>query len=360
MSRYVSNALYDIPFWLNIAFIQDTADQNPLIRALAIRTMSTLRAEKILSYLGDPLSRCLRDENPYVRKTAALCVAKVYELKPELCVDFGFVDVLRDLVGDGNPMVVANAVTALSDIHEASIMATQSASQNPTTPRDPDEDDVSSPVIPAQKFIIDSATLSKLLLALNECSEWGRIAILNALAKYQASGIEESEQICERVMPQFQHSNGAVVLGAVKVCAFLILFCRCQADNIILPSQVIMVHMRNVEKQELITQMIRKMAPPLGKCMVSVGIISRSVWLMIRTYFLSLVTLISSPPEIQWVALRNINLLLQKRPDILANEMRVFFCKYNDPPYVKVEKLDVMVRLASERNVDTLLGELKE
>ena len=40
--------------------------------------------------------------------------------------------------------------------------------------------------------------------------------------------------------------------------------------------------------------------------------------------------------------------------------MRVFFCKYNDPPYVKVEKLDIMVRLANERNVDTLLGELKE
>lgn len=62
----------------------------------------------------------------------------------------------------------------------------------------------------------------------------------------------------------------------------------------------------------------------------------------------------------QWVALRNINLLLQKRPDILANEMRVFFCKYNDPSYVKVEKLEIMVRLANERNVDTLLGELKE
>ena len=74
----------------------------------------------------------------------------------------------------------------------------------------------------------------------------------------------------------------------------------------------------------------------------------------------STVTLISSPPEVQWVALRNINLLLQKRPDILANEMRVFFCKYNDPPYVKVEKLDIMVRLASERNVDTFLGELRE
>jgi hypothetical protein len=30
-----------------------------------------------------------------------------------------------------------------------------------------------------------------------------------------------------------------------------------------------MVHMRNVEKQELITQMIRKMAPPLGKSKVA-------------------------------------------------------------------------------------------
>lgn len=40
--------------------------------------------------------------------------------------------------------------------------------------------------------------------------------------------------------------------------------------------------------------------------------------------------------------------------------MRVFFCKYNDPEYVKVEKLEIMVRLASEKNVDTLLGELKE
>lgn len=72
------------------------------------------------------------------------------------------------------------------------------------------------------------------------------------------------------------------------------------------------------------------------------------------------VTLVSSPPEIQWVALRNINLILQKNPDVLSNEMRVFFCKYNDPAYVKLEKLDIMVKISSEKNVDTLLSELKE
>jgi len=58
--------------------------------------------------------------------------------------------------------------------------------------------------------------------------------------------------------------------------------------------------------------------------------------------------------------LRNISLILQKYPQILSNELRVFFCKYNDPPYVKLEKLDIMMKLASEENADQLLMELKE
>ena len=62
----------------------------------------------------------------------------------------------------------------------------------------------------------------------------------------------------------------------------------------------------------------------------------------------------------QYVALRNIDLLLQSQPNILDKELRVFFCKYNDPPYVKFQKLEIMVRIANERNVDQLLAELKE
>eukprot|EP00923_Selenidium_pygospionis_P031684 GHVN01056067.1.p1 GENE.GHVN01056067.1~~GHVN01056067.1.p1 ORF type:complete len:670 (-),score=113.11 GHVN01056067.1:712-2721(-) len=73
-----------------------------------------------------------------------------------------------------------------------------------------------------------------------------------------------------------------------------------------------------------------------------------------------LVTLLSSEPEIQYVALRAISLIVQKRPTILAEQVKMFFCKYNDPMYVKVEKLDIMVRLVSEANVEQLLSELKE
>lgn len=38
----------------------------------------------------------------------------------------------------------------------------------------------------------------------------------------------------------------------------------------------------------------------------------------------------------------------------------MFFVKYNDPIYVKLEKLDIMIRLASQVNIAQVLSELKE
>ncbi|KAL6002188.1 hypothetical protein ACLOJK_037636 [Asimina triloba] len=75
-----------------------------------------------------------------------------------------------------------------------------------------------------------------------------------------------------------------------------------------------------------------------------------------------LVALLSSEPEIQYAALRNINLILQRRLTILAHEIlcitkTVFFCKLNDPIYVKMEKLETMIKLASDRNIDQILSE---
>lgn len=44
-----------------------------------------------------------------------------------------------------------------------------------------------------------------------------------------------------------------------------------------------------------------------------------------------LVTLLSAEPELQYVALRNINLIVQKRPEILKHEMKVFFVNTMTP-----------------------------
>ena len=87
-----------------------------MIRALAVRTMGCIRVDKIVEYLCEPLRKCLKDEDPYVRKTAAVCVAKLYDISPDLVEVQGFLDALRKMLGDSNPMVVANSVAALSEI----------------------------------------------------------------------------------------------------------------------------------------------------------------------------------------------------------------------------------------------------
>lgn len=268
-------------------FVKDSQDPNPLIRALAVRTMGCIRVDKITEYLCDPLQRCLKDDDPYVRKTAAICVAKLYDINAELVEDRGFLETLKDLISDSNPMVVANAVAALAEIQESSSKSI---------------------------FEITSHTLFKLLAALNECTEWGQVFILDALSSYKAKDARDAENIVERVTPRLQHANCAVVLSAVKV---------------------ILQQMELITSADVTRNLCKKMAPPL-------------------------VTLISAEPEIQYVALRNINLIVQRRPNILAHEIKVFFCKYNDPIYVKMEKLEIMIKLASDRNIDQVLLEFKE
>ena len=64
--------------------------------------------------------------------------------------------------------------------------------------------------------------------------------------------------------------------------------------------------------------------------------------------------------ELRYVALRNLRLIIQKVPNLLSKNILVFFCKYNDPIYVKMEKLELLVSLATPKYVEKILNELKE
>lgn len=100
------------------SFRKDARERiNPLIRGLAIRTMGCIGVEAMLDYMCEPLRESLDDPDAYVRKTAAICVAKLYEVSPQRFEDFKFMQQMRKLLTmDGNGMVVSNTVAALTDI----------------------------------------------------------------------------------------------------------------------------------------------------------------------------------------------------------------------------------------------------
>ena len=281
-------------------------DNNPLVRALALRTISYIHVREFVEATVQPLKSLLRDSDPYVRKTAAFCVAKLYDHDRKLVEDSDLIDRLNHMIKDDNPTVVSSALAALLDIWERS-------------------DSIS--------LTIDYASASKIVSILPDCSEyaqpvslpprtnlfadfsrWGQTYILEALMSYVPQESSDALLLAERISPRLSHSNSSVVLTSIRVILYL---------------------MNYIPDEKQITSLSRKLSPPL-------------------------VTLLSKGPEVQYLALRNAILILQRRPEVLRNDIRVFFCKYNDPIYVKVTKLELIFMLATSENISVVLTELRE
>jgi len=274
------------------SFQKDSRERtNPLMRALAVRTMGCIRVERITEYLCESLKDCLTDEDPYVKKTAALAVAKLYQTSARLVKDHALIKAVQGMLTDGNATVVANAVAALLEISRA-------AGKNYLRIKGG-----------------SGGNLNKVLAALNDANEWGKIYVMEGISSaFETIDAKESEHIIERAVPMLTHNNPAVILAAVKL---------------------VLKFLDNLGQSEVAKGVVKKLAAPL-------------------------VTLLASEAEIQYVALRNINFILQKQPSIFEQNVRVFFCKFNDPVYVKLEKIDILVKVADEKNADVILNELKE
>ena len=123
-------------------------DTNPLIRALALRTVSYIHVKEFVERTIQPLKQLMSDNDPYVRKTSAFCVAKLYDHDKYLVERSDLIDRLNRMLKDENPTVVASALAALMDIWERS---------------------------ESIKLTIDYPSASKIVSILPDCSEYAAI-----------------------------------------------------------------------------------------------------------------------------------------------------------------------------------------
>lgn len=220
-----------------------------------------------------------------LNKTAALSVAKIYQITPSHTKEYGFIKLLQGLLQDGNAIVVANAAAALFEISKEA----------------------------GKNYIkTNKETIGKLLNALNETNEWGKIYILESIIAYKPKAAKEADEIIERISPFLQHANPAVVLGSTKnILHFL-------------------DYLEDLDHKSVLT---KKLGAPL-------------------------ITLLSSEPEIQYVALCSIQNIVQKVPNIFDKNAKMLFCRFNDPIYVRLAKIDLMISVADGTNVDLIISEL--
>ena len=275
----------DLTFLAVAAFNTDAKEgETPLIRGLAIRTMGCIRVPMIVSYLCETLTTCFKDVDAYVRKTAALCVAKLYATSPNLVKENGFITTLHDLLKDSNAIVVANSLTALNEI---SILSGVNQLQ------------------------IKSKVLRRILSAIPEANEWGQVSILDALVLFRPKKASQAEDIIEGVLPRLSHANPSVVMSAIKV---------------------ILKFMDNIENIEKVRNYCKKISN-------------------------SLMSVMMASPEIQYVLLRGLHAIVQKRPMLLDKDFKFFFVQYNDPIYVKLEKVDILYKLCDNKNFEAIISE---
>jgi AP-2 complex subunit beta-1 len=120
-------------------------DPNPLIRALALRTISYIHVKEFVENTKAPLKTLMEDSDPYVRKTSAMVVAKLYDHDKRLVETSDLIDRLNRMLKDENPTVIASALSALGDIWERSENI---------------------------KLTIDYASASKIVSILPDCNEY--------------------------------------------------------------------------------------------------------------------------------------------------------------------------------------------
>ena len=273
------------------SFKKDASDRNnnPLMRALAVRTMGCLGVEQILSYLADSVKEALTDKDPYMRKTAALCVIKIYDINAELAEnDFGFVEMLQDIVeNDGNSMVIANAVMALLEISK-------------TSGKD--------------RLNLDYNKVGQLIRALTESNEWAQNFLLEGIASYSTDDNDEINFIMNEVGAYLSHHNSGVILLTIRI----------------------------------IVQLMEKTTE------------ADTVLIFSRKITAALTSLLAKEPEIQYIALKNMNYVIQKHPTIFEKNIKLFFCNFSEPIYNKLEKLEIISKLVNLSNVDLVLFELKD
>ena len=89
-------------------------DPNQLIRASALRVLSSIRVPVIVPIMMLAIRDSVGDLSPYMRKTAAHAIPKLYDLDPEQKDEL--VKVIERLLSDQTTLVVGSAVMAFEQV----------------------------------------------------------------------------------------------------------------------------------------------------------------------------------------------------------------------------------------------------
>uniref|UniRef100_A0A8C4ILZ4 AP-3 complex subunit beta n=1 Tax=Dicentrarchus labrax TaxID=13489 RepID=A0A8C4ILZ4_DICLA len=305
-------------------FQRGLKDPNQLIRASALRVLSSIRVTIIVPIMMLAIKEAASDMSPYVRKTAAHAIPKLYSLDPEQKDQL--IEVIEKLLADKTTLVAGSVVMAFEE------------------------------VCPERIDLIHK-NYRKLCNLLIDVEEWGQVVIINMLTRYARTqflnpnineslleegsggdktfyGSDEDEDEDEE-----EKEKNAEAPAMAKRKPYVM-----DPDHrLLLRNTKPLLQSRNAAVVMAVAQLYFHLAPK-----AEVGVIAKA-----------LVRLLRSHSEVQYVVLQNVATMTIKRRGMFEPYLKSFYIRSTDPTQIKVLKLEVLTNLANETNISTILREFQ-
>ena len=160
---------------------------------------------------------------------------------------------------------------------------------------------------------INFALINSLLSKIEEATEWSQIQILEFVCNYRPESPDIAKQIIQKMSTRLIQANSGITIIAVRCCLKMCMY---------------------IDNQEYIKEVFNKI-------------------------MLSLIALTNNETSIQYTVMKSIFVILQKFRNFYDGDIAIFFCNYDDPLCIKLEKIDIILTLTNDKNIKRVLDELK-
>ncbi|XP_051847773.1 AP-3 complex subunit beta-1 isoform X3 [Antechinus flavipes] len=286
-------------------------DPNQLIRASALRVLSSIRVPIIVPIMMLAIKEASADLSPYVRKNAAHAIQKLYSLDPEQ--KEMLIEVIEKLLKDKSTLVAGSVVMAFEEVC-------------------PDRID------------LIHRNYRKLCNLLVDVEEWGQVVIIHMLTRYArtqfVSPWKEDDNLEENSEKNFYESDEE---QKDKTDKSKIPYAMDPDHRLLIRNTKPLLQSRNAAVVMAVAQLYWHLSPKS-----EAGIISKS-----------LVRLLRSNREVQYIVLQNIATMSIQRKGMFEPYLKSFYVRSTDPTMIKTLKLEILTNLANEANISTLLREFQ-
>uniref|UniRef100_A0A667X7E6 AP-3 complex subunit beta n=1 Tax=Myripristis murdjan TaxID=586833 RepID=A0A667X7E6_9TELE len=278
-------------------------DPNQLIRASALRVLSSIRVPIIVPIMMLAIKEAATDLSPYVRKTSAHAIQKLYSLDPEQKEQL--IEVIEKLLKDKSTLVAGSVVMAFEEVC-------------------PDRID------------LIHKNYRKLCNLLVDVEEWGQVVIISMLTRYARTQFTSPwKENNEKAFYDSEEEKKDQVEAKPYVMD--------PDHRLLLRNTKPLLQSRNTAVVMSVAQLYWHLAPKH-----EVSVVTKS-----------LVRLLRSHREVQYIVLQNIATMSIQRKGMFEPYMKSFYVRSTDATHIKTLKLEILTNLANEANISTILREFQ-